>query len=264
MSKQCRDFQELIPKALLGDIPPEDQRELDDHLSVCAPCARERDLFADTFQQLTTAGDHEIPRHFFVYPEENKSFLARTIQPHSWAWMGALAAAVSVGLLAVLIAMNVEVRAEHGVVTVRLGKPQILVQPATAPVLDVDALKASLDRRIVERSKKDMSEILQTMRAELSRSEYSRGRRERALLQAALTDLEARFSSRILMATATLENNAQRSLANLYTLTEERRQQDLTFLTERLNRIAVTGEIKSNQTDAILDTLLQVAELRLK
>ena len=38
---------------------------------------------------------------------------------------------------------------------------------------------------------------------------------------------------------------------------------DLLAIDDRLNRIAATGEQKSDQTDAILEALLEVAELRL-
>ena len=50
----------------------------------------------------------------------------------------------------------------------------------------------------------------------------------------------------------------------MYRTLETQRVQDLSSVNDRLNRITVNGEIKSNQTDAILETLLQVAELKLK
>ena len=42
------------------------------------------------------------------------------------------------------------------------------------------------------------------------------------------------------------------------------RESDLAVVDSKLNRLALNGQIKSSQPDAILETLIQVADLRTK
>ncbi|PYU94087.1 MAG: hypothetical protein DMG08_08525, partial [Acidobacteria bacterium] len=129
---------------------------------------------------------------------------------------------------------------------------------------DLEALKSELTRLLENRSRNDKLEILQTLRAEMARSESAMTRKQRLVLETALSRLESRVNNRIVDAAASLESANQRSLGDMYRTLETQRVQDLSSVNDRLNRITVNGEIKSNQTDAILETLLQVAELKLK
>ena len=53
-------------------------------------------------------------------------------------------------------------------------------------------------------------------------------------------------------------------MTDLYQTIQTQRRQDLILTKNRLDRLAVQGEMRSTQTDAILETLLQVAEMRMK
>ena len=61
-----------------------------------------------------------------------------------------------------------------------------------------------------------------------------------------------------------LEQRTDLSVANLYQTVSRQRERDQNAFDAKLTRLAVNGEIKDKQTDAILETLLQVAELRMK
>ena len=98
----------------------------------------------------------------------------------------------------------------------------------------------------------------------MARSESALSRKQRLVLETALSRLESRVNNRIVDTAVSLESANQRSLGEMYRTLEAQRVQDLSSVNDRLNRITVNGEIKSNQTDAILETLLQVAELKLK
>jgi len=261
----CSNFRNLIPRALLSDLTREEQEALQAHLKDCAPCAQERELYLNTFGQLRSADDAPVPRHFFIYPDESRPTLRQLFGQLSLAWKGSLAAAflVLAGLSA-LAFTSMEIRSEPGGIVFRIGKSPEPVAVGPAPSIDLEALKSELIRLLENRSRNDKLEILQTLRAEMARSESAMTRKQRLVLETALSRLESRVNNRIVDAAASLESANQRSLGDMYRTLETQRVQDLSSVNDRLNRITVNGEIKSNQTDAILETLLQVAELKLK
>ncbi len=65
-------------------------------------------------------------------------------------------------------------------------------------------------------------------------------------------------------AVAAVQARGAKSVADLYEAVSLQQQRDRNAIENRIDRLAVTGETKSNQTDAILQTLLEVAELRMK
>ncbi len=265
MSIDCTNFRNLIPRALLSDLTREEQQALEAHLKDCSPCAQERDLYLNTFGQLRSADDVPVPRHFFIYPDESRPTLRQLFAQLSLAWKGSLAAALlALAALSALAFTNMEIRGEPGGIVFRIGKSPEPVAAGPAPTIDVKALKSELVRLLEDRSRNNKLEVLQTLRAEMARSESALSRKQRLVLETALSRLESRVNHRIVDAASSLESANQRSLGDMYRTLETQRVQDLSSVNDRLNRITVNGEIKGNQTDAILETLLQVAELKLK
>ena len=261
----CSNFRNLIPRALLSDLTRVEQEALEAHLKDCAPCAQERELYLNTFSQLRSADDAPVPRHFFIYPDESRPTLRQLFGQLSLAWKGSLAAAfLALAGLSALAFTSMEIRSEPGGMVFRIGNAPEPVAVGPAPSIDLEALKSELTRLLENRSRNDKLEILQTLRAEMARSESAMTRKQRLVLETALSRLESRVNNRIVDAAASLESANQRSLGDMYRTLETQRVQDLSSVNDRLNRITVNGEIKSNQTDAILETLLQVAELKLK
>ncbi len=265
MNDGCNEYRDQISQSLMEGLSGDQQKALDKHLAECAPCAWEQRLYRDVLSQIRLARDVDVPRHFFVYPDEGRPNLWQVFRGLSLAWKGAVgAAALATLVLCVFIVANLEIRAEPGSYTVRLGKPSQPVPLPQPPAVNLEELKADLLRILEERSRNDKIEIVRTLRSELARSESTLTKRQRLLLGTALVDLESRVNSRVVDTATNLENGTQRSLAVMYRAFETQRTQDLSSINERLSRIAVSGEIKSNQTDAILETLLQVAEFRMK
>jgi putative zinc finger protein len=265
MTMDCSNFRNLIPRALLSDLTRDEQEALEAHFKECAPCAQERDLYLNTLGQLRSAEDVPVPRHFFIYPDEGRPTLWQLFAQLSLAWKGSLAAAfLALAGLSALALTSMEIRGEPGGIVFRIGKPPVPVAARPAPTIDVKALKSELVRLLEDRSRNDRLEILQTLRVEMARSESALSRKQRLMLETALSRLESRVNHRIVDTAASLESANQRSLGDMYRTLETQRVQDLSSVNDRLNRITVNGEIKGNQTDAILETLLQVAELKLK
>lgn len=265
MSNNCGDIRSRIPRALLGDLSPEEQQALLSHLSECPPCAQEQKLYLQTLQQLRSLSDVPPPHHFFVYPAESHGspwLLFRQLSP---AWKIAMAAGVMlVALLSLFVAANVQFRAEAGVYEGSFGRA-LEPKPAVAtPAVDVDSLKADLVQILEARLRQENQEWIQALRGELSKFGASLTQRQQRLLQVTLNDLQTHVNDRILTTQTALQGSNEESLRHLYRLLHTERQQDLAMVTERLNRLALRGEISSNQTEAILSTLLDVAELKFK
>jgi len=212
------------------------------------------------------AGDVEVPRHFFVYPQEVRENPWHLFRRLGFAWQGALAtAAALLVLLAAVAVARVQIRTEGSAIIIGFGKLPVV----QAPVPDMSklytaSLEADILRVVEERSRKDNLELLRVLRAEIARSDRAISDRQRALLQTALLNLEERLGGRITETAATMQQATNRSLEEFYQTVSLQRESDMTRINNRISRIAVSGEAKSNQTDAILETLLQVAELRLK
>jgi hypothetical protein len=66
------------------------------------------------------------------------------------------------------------------------------------------------------------------------------------------------------MAENRMRDDTQKLAVGLYKTISQQRAQDLDVINIRFDSIEASHAIDTRQTDAILDTLLQVAELRLK
>lgn len=117
---------------------------------------------------------------------------------------------------------------------------------------------------VEEKNRKDSLQWIRALRAEIARSQAVVTRDQRALLQIALDNLETRMTVRLDDTARSLENRNAQSLASLYQAVKLQRDSDVAMVDSKLNRLALNGDIKNSQTDAILETLIQVAENRTK
>jgi hypothetical protein len=246
----------------MGELSALDQQALEAHIEECSVCLRERELYAATVKQLSSAGDVPVPRHFLVYsgrPTSRWQALPRLIL--SWR-----TAAIAASLAALVLAFApMQVRSERGAFVVSFGRPAATAQPSPSPVsLDLARLRAELLGVVEEKSRADRLEVIGTMRAELVSSNAAFTRKQRALLEAALSGAETRLNERLAATATSLETGTRNSLALFYRTMALQNERDFTAVNDRLNRLALSGEIKNNQTDAILETLLEVAEVRMK
>jgi len=73
MNSGCSEHQKDIAAHFLGDLDESKKQALEAHLATCSQCRSEWESYTRTMEQLASAGEEEIPRHFFIYPEESVS-----------------------------------------------------------------------------------------------------------------------------------------------------------------------------------------------
>jgi hypothetical protein len=265
MSNECDVFRKQIPQALLGDLTELERRALDRHLSECGSCRIEQEQFSKTLDALRSVGDVSVPRHFFVYPQEARTSPWQLFRRMSFAWQ--VTAATAAALLAVFFlaaASRLQLRVTDGVLYASFGTlPSGEKAPAPGPSPDLGAIEARILQAVEQKAQADDREWVRILRAEMSRSLGALSAEQRTLLDTALNNLENRMSSRIALTAESVRDEAATSRQNLYQVVTLERQRDMTLFNDRLSQLAISGEIKTNQTDAILETLLQVADLRL-
>jgi hypothetical protein len=266
MEAECSAYRSLIPRSMMGDLHIKDQQSLDMHLAECGSCRLEHSQYVETFRQMHLCGDLPVPKHFFVYSGERSENPWSAFRRMSFAWQGAISATVLLFFIfAAAAAMRLNLRVGTGDWILGFGDAvpaQTVLVPA--PVIDTVALEARVLSIVEDRNRREKLESLRALRAEIAKSNRAATEVQRRVLQAAFTDMEARLGAEILETRRSLEDRSDRSLAGLYQIISSERARDIAAVDTSLSRLAANGEKRNDQTDAILETLLQVAELKLK
>ncbi len=265
MSVTCGEIREWIPRHRLGDLGPVEKQWLEQHLLECSSCSRERDLYIDTFEQMRSVADLPVPRHFLVYQERRASWLDFL---QGWAAKGKLVSAFATLFVVVLAGLAVskfQFRAENGVYSFSFGKALKPVAVETATSIQAqEALKKELIGLLEARSQEEQAKWMNAVRQEFHGSRRKLTEQQQRQWNAALNTLEARLTDRIQGSAVTLNAAMERSVGNMYQTLQRQRQQDLALTQNRLDRVAAQGERKNQETEEILATLLQVADLGLQ
>ncbi len=266
MNSDCDRFKAAIPMEMAGDLGVSEQEELARHLAECKPCAHERELYAETFLQLRAQENVPVPRHFFVYPKERTGGFRVLLRQLSLAWKVSLATGLlAFGVLASLAVAKLQIRRENGALLVAFGQVTMPGKTAAAqPPIDVIALESRILRAVEEKNREERLEWVRTLKEELSTSQRVFTQKQRRLLESTLNEVETRMGNNVAAASLALENRTNKSLGEMYISLMLQRERDQAAVNRRLTQLAVAGETKSNQTDEILETLLQVAELKMK
>ena len=159
MATQCEDVRRLIARACLEDLPPQEQQSLLSHLAECPGCRMEQELYTTTVQQLRTAPDMDVPRHFFVYPEIRLSWLGGLFGGWSLRWKTTSVVATALLIFGIgVIAANLHWRVEDGVYSLSFGKhsPARPIEPALP--FSSSSLKQELLQLVEARLKAERSE----------------------------------------------------------------------------------------------------------
>lgn len=259
MTNNCEPYRQDIARALLEDLDPARQDALKTHLAECPACREERELVVQTLEELRSTPDAGVPRHFFVYPEQRgfRAFFQRISFP--WKTSVALASLILL-VLGSFALLSFQFQVEEGIYSFSFGKP---IPPRVAPV-DVAALKRELIQTAEERARRQDLQWGQLLRSELSKSRSSLSPGQRASIAALLEHFESRVGRQMVAAGTGLEAKTSQSLADMYQLIQVQRRRDLTAIGDRFNRLTVSNQIQRDETDAILETLLQVAELKIQ
>ena len=261
MKTTCEEVRDWVPRALMSDLAPGDERSLNAHLVECAACADEQQLYIDTLSQVRSVSDVPVPKHFFVYPAERRLFLMRFLPGVTPAWK--LASSLAIGtmvIVAVLVAARFQFRAEQGVYSFSFGRPLPVSTPAEDPAARIGALRAELTGLLQAMSRAERVEWMNALQREMKESNRFNSRQQKQW-NAALATLETRLNNRMEDNALALTADMQRSTNNVFRALQRQRQQDLALTRTRLEHLATQGELKDQETEQILLALLQAARL---
>jgi len=263
MRMKCEDYRRRILEASLHELSPEERQSLEAHLVDCPSCAEEQRLTLDTLQRLGSENDVAVPRHFFVTREETLSTPWSLFQQMSLAWKAASTLALLVVGTLVVTAVSALER-EAGGITLNFGRPSKPKTDAPQTALDIEKLKTEILEAVQTKTRDDRLAWMQEMRQEMVLSNQKLTQKQKNLLKTALAGLEARVDDRMVARDLSMEASWKRSLGDFYKTIQAQRKQDLMATRNGIERLAAQGEVRSNETEAILATLLQVAEYRMK
>jgi uncharacterized membrane protein len=242
MKPECSEYQAKIGKFLLGDLTQKEREALEEHLAGCPQCQSEQESYTRVVNLMQSIDNEPVPRHFFIQPEEralNLWELFRMLKPR---WQ----------VIAVLFAGLFLLTGLGGVVGF------------TRSSIDVAAIKTDFLKAAEEQNRRTAESFLQEVRTEIARSRTDLRQQQKAELTAALERLDSRMSGRLKLAEGSARNDAQKMAIDVYRTVSQQRAQDLNLINLRFDGIEASSTLETRQNDAILNTLLQVAELNLQ
>lgn len=253
MKSECSPFHRKIAASVLGDLDARERQELEEHLAVCPNCRSELAGYVEACDLMESAGDELAPRHFFVHPEErisNPLLLFRRMKP-LWQAVSAGAAAMLL-LVAVASISEFQVRSAPEGWAVSFGRG-----------MDIAALKEDILKEAEARNLRSLDTWIREMRREIAESSAAGTQQQRDYMAAELSKLDAGLRRRIAIAEGDVRTDARDLVMDVYETVARQRAQDLSVVNLRFDAIEASNAIKAEQTNDILGTLLDVAELRL-
>jgi hypothetical protein len=242
MKTECGEYQAKIGRFLLGDLTQKEREALEEHLAECPQCQSEQESYARTLNLMQSADSEPIPRHFFIQPQEralNPWELFRMLKPR---WQAITFVFAGLFLLA------------------GVGG----VMGFTRARIDVTAIKTDFLKAADAQNRRTAESFLQEVRAEIARSRTDLTQQQKADLTAALDRMDSRMTGRLKLAEVSVRDDAQKMAVDVYRTISQQRAQDLNLINLRFDGIEASSTLETRQNDAILNTLLQVAELKLK
>lgn len=261
MKSTCEQARNWVPRALMSDLAPQEEQSLNAHLAECPACLGEQQVYSEIMGQVRSVSDSPIPRHFFVYPDDPGSSVMEFFRGLAPGWKVAASVAVlTVVVFACLVLARVQFRVEQGVYTFSFGRPLPAALPAKDSAAEIQSLRAELAGLLAARSQAERAEWMNALRQQIKESNRY-GARQQQQWNAALANLETRLNDRIEDNAVALTAGMEQSTSNVFRALQRQRQQDLALTRTRLDSLATRGELKNQETDEILSTLLQVARL---
>jgi hypothetical protein len=242
MKPECGEYQEKIARSLLEDLTPEERQALETHLAACPQCQSEQESYARTLDLMQSMDNEPVPRHFFIQPEERTLSpweLFRLLRPR---WQAITLAFAGFFLLAGI----------GGVLGFSRGS------------IDVAALRKDFLKASEEQSRRTAENLLQEVRAEIVRSGRDLTQQQKTELTAALERVDSRMTGRLKSTESRMRDDAQNMAVSVYRAVSQQRANDLNLINLRFDGIETKNALETRMTDAILNTILQVSELRLK
>jgi hypothetical protein len=241
MIPECNEYQAKIGRFLLGDLTQKEQEALERHLAACPQCQSEQESYARTLNLMQSVDNEPVPRHFFIQPQDralNPWELFRMLKPR---WQAITVVFAGLFLLA----------AVGGVVGFTRGS------------IDVTALKTDFLKAAEEQDRRTAESFLQEVRTEISLARTDLTQQQKAELTAALDRMDSRMTGRLKLAEGSVRDDAQKMAVDVYRTVTQQRALDLNLINLRFDGIEASSTLETRQNNAILNTLLQVAELKL-
>jgi len=264
MKFNCDNFQQQIPQALLNDLSVQEKAQWESHLAECPVCRRECEQYTKTLAQLNTALDVPVPKHFFVTPPAPESHWS-VWNRLSLSWKSAvLAAAALVLTLTGLISAKTRLEVNQAGFILTFGQNIQGVENASfARQTDIQKLKHELTALLDQKSSSERLELIRIIKMELTQGNHSLSPTQQKWVLTSLGKVENRLNQQILTTGTLLQARNEQAVTRLTESFSRQREKDLTLIDASFRSLAQRDALKNEQTDAILDTLIQVAELKM-
>jgi hypothetical protein len=255
MKSECGEHQKKLAAYSLGDLSKEEKPALEAHLSVCSFCRSEQERYARTIGQLTSPGEEEIPHHFFIYPEMQSLSPWQTFCRMQRRWQAIFAGVAAIILLLGIAAVSrLQIQSNSYEWSINFGRGD--VDPTT------------LKKGIVEAAKMKNLESrdawIHELQTEITRLEDSLTQQQKNQIATALARMNSRITGHIADSEEHVRNETQKLISDTYRIIAQQRARDLEIINLRFDSTDANHAIESQQTNEILDTLLQVADIKVQ
>jgi hypothetical protein len=265
MNDKSNQYRDLIPRVLLGDLDAGRTAELEEHLAGCAECRTEREQYRETLEHLAAVENEPVPGHFFVPADARNTSFRDLFVGITWPWRLAAAGAVTVLLLLAGLGLSgLQFRAAGGVYAFSFGRPLPDPENSAKSEAAIRALRVEMRTFVEQTIQSERRQYLATLRTELARSSRKLAPEQQQFLQLALNDIENRMNERMVTAGATIAAQTASSMDTLYATIQAQRSQDLALIRKSITDTARVSEANDRQTQEVLTTLLEVADLQIK
>lgn len=255
MRSECDKFRKNIPGSLLGDLAEEELRALETHVAGCSDCRSERESYIQTLDLMQSVDDEPVPHHFFIHPQQDIRNPWQLFSQMKPVWKASVAAAAILFLLVGIAAISrLQIRSDSNGWAVSFN----------SSIIDVAALKEDILKTAEETNRQVTAVQTQRVRVELESLFADLNEHQQKKFMAALAQLDSRFTGRLDTTEAGMKEETQKLVSEIYQTVTQQRAQDLEVINLRFDSFEINNAIKDRQTNAVLDTLVQVAELSLR
>jgi hypothetical protein len=238
----------------MGDLNEAEKGELEKHLETCSDCRSERERYIRTLDLMHSVEEEPVPRHFFVPSQAEIRNPRQLFAQMTPLWKATVAAAAVLFLLAGIAAISrLQIRSDSAGWAVSFGRSDI----------DVAALKQDILKIAEERNRGAIASWNQKLRTDIEHTFEDLTQKQQDEFTAALGRLDSRLTGRLDSAAAEINDDTRALAAEIYRTVARQRAQDLAVINLRMDSFEANSAFKDRQTEAVLDTLVNVAALSL-
>ena len=260
MDNDCTIYREQLGPSLVGDLEHANLRQLELHLQSCGACREQRDRLKQTIQKLKGWEAVEVPHHFLIQPLAPVTGPLALLRQLAWPWKAALVAIPALILILLLGGLSVSRfhwRSENGVWLMSWGDTGRLPLPDP---FQSNSFRQQLDRLLTQREQQQQQRWLAQVRGETEVRFNRFSKQGQENLDRTIGQAIRRLQLEVAAGQATLQGEFKRSDLALYEVLMAQRARDLSALREELDLLAVSDEIQDTQTDALLATMIEIAD----